>query len=49
MDCKEMQDNDIMSLEYEKSPLWTKKEGKKTCKMRLEARFRCMEIQNSKI
>ena len=30
MDHKERQDEDIMSLEDEKWPLWSKKEGKKT-------------------
>ena len=30
MDRKERQDEDIMSLEDEKWPLWSKKEGKKT-------------------
>ena len=37
-----------MNLEYEKWPLWSKKEGKKTWEMRYEARFNCMEIWNSK-
>ena len=44
MERKEMQDKDIMSLEDEKWPLWSKKEGKKTWEMRHEARFNCMEI-----
>ena len=48
MDHEERQDEDIMSLEDEKLPLWSKKEGKKTWEMRHEARFSCMEIQNSK-
>ena len=30
MDHKERQDKDIMSLEDDKWPLWSKKEGKKT-------------------
>ena len=30
MDHEENQDEDIMSLEDEKWPLWSKKEGKKT-------------------
>ena len=30
MDHKEKQEEDIMSLEDEKWPLWSKKEGKKT-------------------
>ena len=30
MDHEERQDEDIMSLEDEKWPLWSKKEGKKT-------------------
>ena len=37
-----------MSLEDEKLPLWSKKEGKKTWEIRHEARFNCVEIQNSK-
>ena len=39
MDRKERQNEDIMSLEDDKWPLWSKKEGKKTWEMRLEARF----------
>ena len=39
MERKERQDEDIMSLEDEKWPLWSKKEGKKTWEIRLEARF----------
>ena len=30
MDHEERQDEDIMSLEDDKLPLWSKKEGKKT-------------------
>ena len=37
-----------MSLKYEKWPLWSKKEGKKTWEMRHEGRFNYMEIWNSK-
>ena len=37
-----------MSLEDEKLPLWSKKEGKKIWEIRHEARFNCVEIQNSK-
>ena len=48
MNHEERKNEDIMSLEDEKWPLWSKKEGKKTWKMRHEARFSCMEIQNSK-
>ena len=48
MDHKERQDEDIMSLEDEKWPLWSKKEGKKTWEMRCEARFSCMEIKTQK-
>ena len=48
MDHEERQDEDIMSLEDEKLPLWDKKEGKKTWEIRHEARFSCVEIQNSK-
>ena len=44
MDHEERQDKDIMNLEYEKWPLWSKKEGKKTWEMRHEARFGCMKI-----
>ena len=48
MDYEERQDKDIMSLKDEKWPLWSKKEGEKTWKMRHEARFNYMEIYNSK-
>ena len=48
MNHEERQDEDIMSLEDEKRPLWSKKEGKKTWEMRHKPRFNCMEIQNSK-
>ena len=48
MNHEERKNEDIMSLEDEKWPLWSKKEGKKTWEMRHEARFSCMEIQNSK-
>ena len=41
---KERQDEAIMSLEDEKWPLWSNKEGKKASEMRHEARFSCMEI-----
>ena len=34
IDHKKRQDEDIMSLEDEKWPLWSKKEGKKTWKIR---------------
>ena len=44
MDHEERPDKDIMSLEDEKWPLWSKKEGKKTWKMRYEAKFNYMEI-----
>ena len=44
MDHEERQDEDIMSLEDEKLPLWDKKEGKKTWEIRHEARFSCVEI-----
>ena len=44
MDHEERKDEDIMSLEYDKLPLWSKKEGKKAWEMRQETRFSCMEI-----
>ena len=44
MNHEKRQDEDIMSLEDEKWPLWSKKEGKKTWEMRHEVRFSCMEI-----
>ena len=43
MDNEEMQDEDIMSLQDENWPLWSKKEGKKTWEKH-ESRFNCMEI-----
>ena len=43
MDHEGRQDKDIMSLEDEKLPLWSKK-GNKTWEMRHEARFSCMKI-----
>ena len=39
MDLKERQDENVMSLGDDKWPLWSKKEGKQTWKMRHEARF----------
>ena len=36
MDHEGRQDKDIMSLEDEKLPLWSKKEGKKTWERRQE-------------
>ena len=39
---------DIMSLKDDKWPLWSKKEGKKACEMRHEARFSCMKIRTQK-
>ena len=44
MDHKERKEENIMSLEDDKWPLWSKKEGKKVWEMRLEARFNCMKI-----
>ena len=44
MDHEENQDEDIMSLEDDKCPLWSKKEGNKTWEMRHGARLSCMEI-----
>ena len=44
IEYEERKNEDIMSLEDEKWPLWSKKEGKKTWKMRHEARFSCMKI-----
>ena len=41
---KERQNKDIMRLEDDKWPLWSKKEGKEAWEMRHEARFGCMEI-----
>ena len=43
MDHEGRQDKDIMSLEDEKLPLWSKK-GNKTWEMRYEAKFNYMEI-----
>ena len=48
IDHEKRQNEDIMSLEYEQWPLWSKKKGKKTWEMRHEARFSCIEIWNSK-
>ena len=49
MDYEEREDKDIMSLEAEKWPLWSKKEGKKIWIMRHEASSSsCMEVWNSK-
>ena len=48
MDHEKKKYEDIMSLKYEKWPLWSKKEGKKTWEMRHEGRFNYMEIWNSK-
>ena len=44
MERKERKNKDIMRLEDDKLPLWSKKEGKKAWEMRHEARFSCMEI-----
>ena len=44
IECKERQNKDIMRLEDNKWPLWSKKEGKKAWEMRHEARFSYMEI-----
>ena len=48
MNHEKRKDEDIMSLEYEKWPLWSKKEGNKTWKMNHEARLSYMKIWNSK-
>ena len=48
MDHEKRQYKDIMSLENEKWPLWSKKEGKKTREIRHGERFNYMEIWNSK-
>ena len=49
MDYEERQDEDIMSLEDDKWPLWGKREGKRTWIMRHETNSSsCMEVWNPK-
>ena len=48
MDRKERQDEDIMSLEDEKWPLWSKKEGKEAWEMRHEARLAAWKFRTQK-